>query len=48
VSGGQVGAEAGDLTIMAGGTDAAFQRALPILQVVGKRITHLGPLVPAR
>jgi 3-hydroxyisobutyrate dehydrogenase-like beta-hydroxyacid dehydrogenase len=43
VSGGQVGAEAGDLTIMAGGTDASFQRALPILQVVGKRITHLGP-----
>lgn len=43
VSGGQVGAEAGDLTIMAGGTDAAFQRALPILQTVGKRITHLGP-----
>src|SRR5215213_449053 len=43
VSGGQVGAEAGDLTIMAGGTDAAFQRALPILQAVGKRITHLGP-----
>jgi len=43
VSGGQVGAEAGDLTIMAGGTEAAFQRALPILQTVGKRITHLGP-----
>lgn len=43
VSGGQIGAEAGDLTIMAGGTDAAFQRALPILQAVGKRITHLGP-----
>src|SRR6188768_2684916 len=43
VSGGQVGAEAGDLTIMAGGSDAAFQRALPILQLVGKRITHLGP-----
>jgi 2-hydroxy-3-oxopropionate reductase len=43
VSGGQVGAEAGDLTIMAGGTEAAFQRAVPILQAVGKRITHLGP-----
>ena len=43
VSGGQVGAEAGDLTIMAGGTEAAFQRALPILQAVGQRITHLGP-----
>jgi 2-hydroxy-3-oxopropionate reductase len=43
VSGGQAGAEAGTLTIMAGGTKAAFQRALPILQTVGKRITHLGP-----
>ncbi len=43
VSGGQVGAEAGDLTIMAGGTEAAFQRALPILQAVGRRISHLGP-----
>lgn len=43
VSGGQVGAEAGNLSIMAGGTEANFQRALPILQVVGERITHLGP-----
>src|SRR4051812_11967981 len=32
VSGGQVGAEAATLTIMAGGSDADFQRALPILQ----------------
>ena len=43
VSGGQVGAEAATLTIMAGGTEAALQRALPILRVVGKNITHLGP-----
>lgn len=43
VSGGQVGAEAASLTIMAGGTEEAFQRAQPILQVVGKRVTHLGP-----
>ena len=43
VSGGQVGAEAGNLTIMAGGTPEAFERALPILKVVGERITHLGP-----
>ena len=43
VSGGQVGAEAGNLTIMAGGTPEAFQRALPILMVVGERITHMGP-----
>lgn len=43
VSGGQVGAEAASLTIMAGGTPEAFQRASPILHVVGKRVTHLGP-----
>src|SRR5205814_4747263 len=43
VSGGQVGAEAGTLTIMAGGSEAAFQRALPVLNAVGQRVTHLGP-----
>jgi 3-hydroxyisobutyrate dehydrogenase-like beta-hydroxyacid dehydrogenase len=43
VSGGQVGAEAADLTIMAGGTEENLQRALPILKVIGKNITHLGP-----
>jgi 2-hydroxy-3-oxopropionate reductase len=42
VSGGQVGAEAATLTIMAGGSEAEFQRALPIFQVVGKNVTHLG------
>jgi 2-hydroxy-3-oxopropionate reductase len=42
VSGGQVGAEAGNLTIMAGGTEAHFQRALPVLQAVGQNITHMG------
>ncbi|MBL9142411.1 MAG: NAD(P)-dependent oxidoreductase [Verrucomicrobiaceae bacterium] len=42
VSGGQVGAEAASLTIMAGGTEANFQRALPLFQVVGKNITHMG------
>lgn len=43
VSGGQVGAEAGNLTIMAGGTAENFQRALPIFEAVGKNITHMGP-----
>jgi len=43
VSGGQVGAETATLTIMAGGTEEAFQRALPVLQVLGNRMTHLGP-----
>lgn len=42
VSGGQVGAEAASLTIMAGGTETNFQRALPIFQACGKNITHMG------
>lgn len=43
VSGGEVGAKAGSLTIMAGGTDDAFARALPLLRLMGKNITHVGP-----
>lgn len=43
VSGGQVGAEAASLTIMAGGSLESFQRALPLFQVVGKNINHMGP-----
>jgi len=42
VSGGTIGAEAGSLTIMAGGDEQSFNRALPILQVMGDRITHVG------
>ena len=42
VSGGQIGAEAGNLTIMAGGSEANFLRALPVLQAVGARVTHMG------
>lgn len=42
VSGGTIGAESGSLTIMAGGTEEAFGQALPILQVLGERITHVG------
>ncbi len=44
VSGGQVGAEAGNLTIMAGGEQADFARALPVFEVVGGKVTHLGPV----
>jgi 2-hydroxy-3-oxopropionate reductase len=43
VSGGTVGAEAGTLAIMAGGRSADFERARPVLQVLG-RPTHVGPL----
>jgi 3-hydroxyisobutyrate dehydrogenase-like beta-hydroxyacid dehydrogenase len=42
VSGGTLGAESGTLTIMAGGTEEAFERALPVLEVLGDRITHVG------
>ena len=43
VSGGDVGARAGTLSIMCGGEKLAFERVLPLLRVVGERITHLGP-----
>lgn len=43
VSGGDIGARDGTLTIMAGGEAAVFERARPILNVLGKRITHVGP-----
>ncbi|NQV47101.1 MAG: NAD(P)-dependent oxidoreductase [Rhodospirillaceae bacterium] len=44
VSGGTLGAEAGNLTIMAGGSDSDFQRAQPILKALGAHITHVGPV----
>ena len=42
VSGGTVGAEAGTLAIMAGGRAADFERARPVLELLG-RPTHVGP-----
>jgi 3-hydroxyisobutyrate dehydrogenase-like beta-hydroxyacid dehydrogenase len=44
VSGGTLGAEAGSLTIMAGGDDQAIERARPVLEVLGARLTHVGPV----
>ncbi len=43
VSGGQVGAEAATLSIMVGGSQDNVERAWPVLNAVGKRVTHLGP-----
>ena len=43
VSGGDKGAIAGTLSVMVGGADAAFERALPILSALGKTIVHVGP-----
>jgi 3-hydroxyisobutyrate dehydrogenase len=42
VSGGVAGAEAAALTFMVGGTDNNYQRALPILEKMGKKIVHAG------
>lgn len=42
VSGGDVGAKAGNLTIMAGGPKAAFERAQPLLEIMGQNITLIG------
>jgi 2-hydroxy-3-oxopropionate reductase len=44
MSGGQVGARAGNLTIMAGGDEADFERARPLLEIVGERVTRVGPV----
>ncbi len=43
VSGGDTGAIAGTLSIMAGGSDEDFERALPLFEVMGGAITHTGP-----
>ncbi len=42
VSGGVVGAEAATLAIMVGGLDVAVERAIPLFEVLGKNITHVG------
>ena len=42
VSGGELGARQASLTIMVGGPDAAVARAMPLLQAMGKNITHIG------
>ena len=43
VSGGDTGAKAGTLSIMVGGDAAALERCRPILEAMGKTITHCGP-----
>ena len=44
VSGGSEGAIKGTLTIMCGGTEADFARAEPVLQIIGARVTRIGPV----
>ncbi len=42
VSGGDVGAQKGTLTIMVGGTKMNFEEAYPLFQAIGKTIFHCG------
>lgn len=42
VSGGDIGAKEGTLTIMVGGPEEALIKAMPVLESVGKSITHIG------
>ena len=42
VSGGEVGAKAGSLTIMVGGTEATFEQVKPLFELMGKNITLVG------
>ncbi len=43
VSGGEVGAINGNLSIMVGGETADFERCKPVFEAMGKKITHVGP-----
>jgi 2-hydroxy-3-oxopropionate reductase len=44
VSGGDVGATEGTLSIMVGGEEQDFERAKPLFEALGKTVTHLGPV----
>jgi 3-hydroxyisobutyrate dehydrogenase len=44
VSGGSEGAENGTLTIMAGGAADDVERVRPVLDALGSKVTHIGPL----
>jgi 2-hydroxy-3-oxopropionate reductase len=43
VSGGVKGAQEGSLAIMVGGDAGAVERARPVLDVLGRKVTHVGP-----
>jgi 2-hydroxy-3-oxopropionate reductase len=44
VSGGDVGAIEGTLSIMVGGSEEDFERAKPLFDAMGKTVTHVGPV----
>ncbi len=42
VSGGDIGAKNGTLTIMVGGNASALEKVMPVLMAMGKTVTHVG------
>ena len=44
VSGGQAGAETGQLSVMAGGDATALAKAMPALEAYSKAVQHMGPV----
>jgi 2-hydroxy-3-oxopropionate reductase len=42
VSGGDIGAQQGTLAIMVGGPNEALEKVMPLFEVIGKKITHVG------
>jgi 3-hydroxyisobutyrate dehydrogenase-like beta-hydroxyacid dehydrogenase len=44
VTGGTEGARAGSLSVLVGGSPEDLERARPVLEVVGSRISHIGPV----
>ena len=42
VSGGDIGAKNGTLTVMVGGEASALEKAMPVLMAMGKMVTHVG------
>ena len=44
VTGGVMGAETGTLSILVGGDAETVERALPVLNVLGDNVTHMGPV----
>ena len=44
VSGGSEGAVKGTLTIMCGGSEEDFERAQPVLKIIGSKVTRIGPV----
>ena len=44
VSGGDIGAQKGTLSVMVGGEKATFEQCLPLLETFGSKIAHVGPI----